>query len=166
MEDASFKEHVKRLSQVNKAITQLDPAIRSQAFELLLPFVTGANSTESAGSRVSAPTRETGLSTLQELLTKHGTDDPADNCKLIAVHWYAEYGNQPLPAKRLKELADAAGITIPSRPDNTLRNALSGGKHLFQVVGRGSFRPTLSGELLFKATYGVRKGAKPLPTSE
>src|SRR5207247_1566036 len=39
MDEATFKERVKRLNEINKVVEKLDPAIREQAFALLESYV-------------------------------------------------------------------------------------------------------------------------------
>jgi precorrin-2 methylase len=48
MDEKDFRKAVKRLHEVNKVVVQLDPAIRSQAFDVLRGYVTEVDETEMA----------------------------------------------------------------------------------------------------------------------
>ena len=58
MDEATFKERVKKLTEINKVVVKLDPAIRGQAFALLEGYVgTGKISSHKPedSDRVDAP---------------------------------------------------------------------------------------------------------------
>lgn len=82
---------------------------------------------------------------------------------MVLVAWlYSQYGVYPITSKELKELGDSCGLTIPNRPDITLRQAKASGKNKFTQQGKG-WKLTVSGELALKETYSVTKGTTPLP---
>jgi hypothetical protein len=66
----------------------------------------------------------------------------------------------------IKEGAVSAGLTIPEHLRMTFRAAQDGGKKLYQPAGRGLFKPTVTGELYLKKTYGVTKGTSLPPKVE
>src|SRR5262249_44693974 len=95
-----------------------------------------------------------------EIFTKHTHDKAADNVKLIAASYFSEFGSEPVTTEDIKSRAREVGITIPDRPDVTLKSAISGGKKLFNAVGRGKFKITVHGENYLREAYGVKKGTK------
>ena len=165
MDKKAFSEIEGRLLEVNKVVAKLDQSIRVAAFEFLKPYVSG-------GSLPAAPdekkhSAEHGSTTdISELVEKHGEGKPSDNITLLAAIWFAEYGSSAFSVEYLREKASGTGLTIPTRPDMTLRQAKDKGKALFAPAGRGLFKPTVVGEAFFKSTYNVKKGTKAPPTTE
>ena len=90
-------------------------------------------------------------------------DKPADNVKLIAAWFYREYGIDPFSLEQLRQEANSVGITIPSRPNATLKAARDKGKKLFSTAGRSKFKLTIHGEASLKESYSVKKGIKSRP---
>jgi hypothetical protein len=88
----------------------------------------------------------------------HVHNKPSDNAHLLVADWYRQYGSAPFGLDAIKGAAEAAGLPIPERLDMTLTAAQDGGKKLYQSAGRGLYRPTVTGELFLKKTYGVAKG--------
>jgi hypothetical protein len=100
-------------------------------------------------------------SELAAFISSYDHKKPADNVMLLAAWLYSSYGGHPITAKEIKELGDSCGLVVPSRPDNTMRQAKNKGKSLFNQQGKG-WQPTVSGEIYFKEHYKVKKGTKPI----
>jgi hypothetical protein len=83
---------------------------------------------------------------------------PAENALLCAAFHYSQYGCQAFSADELREFATEAGLVLPSRVDMTLKAAVKGGKKLFQVAGKGSFKFTSHGELFVQERWKVKPG--------
>ena len=165
MDEATFKERVKRLNEINKVVEKLDPAIREQAFALLESYVgTGkvTHGRESGGE--SEPELADEDADLADFVGKLEGADPADTVKALAAFLYKRHGKAPFTAKEINELANEAGLTVPDRVDATLRAAKDKGKALFRKAGKG-FTPTVQGEAFFKDTYKIKKGKLPKPSS-
>lgn len=159
------------LLEINEFILKLEPEIRSAAFELLTDACFGDGLTSKINSNAEEKPRNTnkaqGATTtntddLGAFISKFQHEKPAENVMLLAAWLYASYGVYPITAKEIKELGDSCGLITPGRSDNTMRQAKRNGKGLFNQQGKG-WKPTVSGELFFKDTYGVTKGNKPLP---
>src|SRR6185295_4079139 len=140
--------------------SKLPAEVRLAAFEMLRPHIRFDSQMSAGDSNVS----ETGNSaaesgSLESLLQLHTHDKPADNVKLIAAFLYSRFGTEPFSLDELRELANNAGLTIPARPDMTIKAALEEGKKLFHSPARDKYAPTVHGELFLKKTYSVRKGA-------
>jgi len=172
MDIKAFEEAVARLKQVEEVVGKLSPEVRSQAFGLLAPYVSapigrsksrgdGDNDTDSGGDDSQGDASDKG-----GFFAKFSHDKPADNVRLLSAYLYNEYGSEAFATEEIKELATEVGITIPDRPDATLRVAKEGGKTLYVAAGRGKFRPTVHGEAYLKGTYSVRKGTKKRPPAE
>jgi hypothetical protein len=165
MEKKGFDEVAERLLEINKTIAKLDPAIRSSAFELVKGYVsTGTQSTLSPDAK---PKNEPhgGVVDLGALIAAHPEARPSENLELLTAYWYGNYGVTPFTVENLREAATDGGLTIPDRPDKTLKVAKEGGKKLYQSAGRGLFKPTVPGEMHLKQTYSLRKGTGTPPTA-
>jgi hypothetical protein len=165
MEATEFQDRVKRLEEVNKVITQLDPAIREQAFSLLKPYIIGgANDDKDAPSDgTSAEIIDVSAVDAGAFFTTHPAEKPSENALLCAAFFFSQYGSQPFSVGDIQAIADSVGITVPSRVDMTIRAAQRENKALFQRVARDKYRPTVHGEQYFKTNYQVKKGTKQLP---
>jgi hypothetical protein len=85
---------------------------------------------------------------------------PSDHAQLCAAYHFSIYGAVPFSIDELRTIASNAGVVLPDRLDNTLKSATQKGKKLFQVAGKGTFRPTASAGLVFKEQWGVKPGKK------
>ena len=94
----------------------------------------------------------------EEFFTKFLHDKPSNNVLLIAAWHYGKYGTSSIRLCEIRAKAKEVGITIPDRPDMTMKAATRKGKSLFIPCGRGEYRPTVHGEKYFKETYQVKKG--------
>jgi hypothetical protein len=164
--DKKSLEHVEqRLLEVNGVIQKLDPSIRASSFELLKGYVTSGTPSGQLGSIAESGEKSSSEdSGLAELMQTHVHDKPSDNAHLLAADWYGQYGSSPFALNAMKERAEAAGLTIPDRLDMTYTAAQDAGKKLYQSAGRGFYKPTVTGELYLKKTYGVAKGTEAPPT--
>jgi len=169
MDKRKVEEVHSKLLEINKLIEKLDPAIKSAAFDILTPFyfdeLPSPRSKSSEKQKVEAKKpkeKEVDTSDLGEFITQFEHVKPKDNVMLLAAWLYSQYGAYPIQAKEIKELADACGLVIPSRADNTMRQAKDKGKSLFTQQGKG-WKPTVSAELFLKNIYGVKKGNKTIP---
>jgi hypothetical protein len=168
MDEATFKDRVKRVNEINKVVEKLDPAIRGQAFALLEDYVgagkVGARRPEKGGAEADAEPEDASdqEADLEAFVGKLESDAPADNAKALAAFHYKRYGKAVFGTDDINELAEEAGVTVPTRIDMTLKGAKVGGKTLFRQVGK-TFTPTVHGEKFFKDTYKVKRGKLPKP---
>lgn len=162
MNKTQLNERADRLREINEIIKELDPEIRAPAFELLQDYVGASALPERSGDGAAT----LGVGDAQEretFFSRFDTDKPADNALLLAGYYYSQYGANPFGAEEIKTLAREVGLIVPERIDMTFRNARREGKAIFQATGRGSFRPTVHGEVLFKTTYNVTPGRRQKP---
>jgi hypothetical protein len=159
-------EEVKQhLSDINKTIASLDPAIRGAAFNILAPYYFDEISPPSDDKKTPPAKKQLPFSdtaSIEKFFATHEHNKPSDNVFLIAAWLYSQHGITPLTAALCDEISSQIGITVPSRADNSMRTAKRKGKSLFKQQGKG-WVLTISGEQYVKETYGVRKGNKPLP---
>ena len=163
-----FEETVRRLREVNEIISSLDAAIRAAAFELLRPYVEGAESdvpgngpTATTGRAVDGGVDSNSESeSLREFLAKHRSDKPSENVFALAAFKYSRDGLAPFKAREIQEMADNAVVAVPARIHRTLEAAYKAGKPQFRRVGRGLFKPTVSGERYLQKEFGVKKGRR------
>lgn len=155
------------LLEINELLVKLDPSIRTSAFDILRPlyFIEDQLASKSPSpTKDSEDQSETGSAPaeLADFIASRDHKKPADNVMLLAAWFYSMHGPYPITAKQIKGLADSCGLTVPTRPDNTMRQAKYKGKSLFSRQGKG-WQPTVSGETYLKDEYKVKKGTKPLP---
>lgn len=172
MENPQLKQLLKTLEEVNSVIKNLDPAIREKAFELVADHLGSdlppARSGEAKAATKAKKKTDNGDPPRQPVDTSStgaffgGFDHskPAANVLLIVAWLFSKYGVFPISTAEIKEIADAVGITVPTRIDMTLKVAKRQKKTLFQKIGK-NYRLTVSGELFMKETYGVLKGTSP-----
>lgn len=171
MDEATFKERVKKLTEINKVVMKLDPAIRGQAFALLEGYVgTGKISSHKPedSDRVDAPADTGDLDADLEAFVgglEAEPDTPAESAKALAAFLYKRYGKAPVRPEEINELARKAGWTVPDRIDMTLKGAKINGKTLFRQEGK-TYVPTVQGESFFKETYKVKRGKLPKPSGK
>ncbi len=165
MDSSALKSRAERLLEVSKLIEQLPSEIRSQAFEMLSPYIIGKSSSEASRNREADRRDEVpplDIEDRESFFTQFPHDKPADNVKLIAAWWYNEHGTAPITPDNIRQFADDVGLTVPNRLDMTLKASLEDGKNLFTRAGRGTWKPTVHGEHYLKKTYSVKKGKKPV----
>lgn len=169
MDKEEFRRRVERLQEINEAIAGLDENIREAAFGTLKAYATGIESVGLPDAGTNG-TDEQGTQDLDRdnfFVQHHKSDDkPADNALLAAGWHYTEYGTTPFSLYDIRTIADEVGLTIPTRPNMTFRNASYEGKSCFTQAGRGFYKPTVHGERRLKDTYQIRKGTKKKPSKD
>jgi hypothetical protein len=98
---------------------------------------------------------------LATFFSREGEMKPADNALLCAAYHFAEYGSAPFSISEIQRIAADAGVIVPDRPDMTFVQATKQSRKLFQRAGRGSFKPTATGGLVFGERWGIKPGRKP-----
>lgn len=156
MDQKEFDERASRLQEVGKFIEKLPAEIWGGAFELLKGYV----SQQAATSANSFANQQKDGGDEASIFSRFDHDRPSDNVRLIAAHFFQEYGSEPFSVEEVKAVAADAGITIPDRVDMTIAQAKDSGKQLFTRAGRGKFKTTVHGEAYLKSTYNVKKGTK------
>lgn len=168
-EDESIRAIKRKLEEINKIITSLDAAIRAPAFDILVPYYFESAQLPHATERAkpARPPRQTGKtpSDPEQFFGAFDHGKPDDNVHLAVAWLYSQYGVFPIETKELKEVADKVGLTIPARPDATMRVARREGKKLYRKKGKG-YELTVHGEAYVKDTYKVKKGTQPRPAKE
>jgi len=177
MDEATFKDRVKKLNEINKAIEKLDPAIRGQAFALLEDYIgagkisrrrpEGGKPTdqeEKEEDEAPLPDSDDLEAALEAFVKPLDSSKPSENAKALAAFHYSQYGKTGFTADEIQQLADGGGLTVPDRIDMTLKVAKVKNKALFRQVG-STFTPTVNGETFFKDKYNVKKGKRPKPSS-
>ncbi|HEX03996.1 MAG TPA: hypothetical protein ENH10_02425 [Bacteroidetes bacterium] len=168
MNDDLIKDAKKKLADINKTVAALDPSIRSAAFDILAPlYFEDHDPAEKDSSDGKTPRRRKPASSAnsEKFFSAHDHDKPKDNVHLIAAWFYSQYGVTPLTKADLIEMGSEVGLTIPDRPDNTMRQAKSDGKNLYRQKS-GGWQPTVNGEAYLKSQYSVGKGKKIRPTGD
>ena len=166
MSDDQVKELKKKLLEINQIVSELDPAIRVQAFEILAPhyFEERLPKKTIVEKRAEKTEKVEKISTEDEatFFSDFSHKKPSENIHLIVAWYFSQFGNFPITTKLLRQKASDVGLTIPERPDTTMRYAKKKGKNLYRKQGNG-YLPTVYGEANLKEIYKVSKGTKTLP---
>lgn len=165
MDDSQIQDAKKKLAAINKIITTLDPAIRASAFEILEPIFFDDSPTpreKKDGEKGKRVRPTTSTDDAGKFFGSFEHAKPSENVHLITAWFYSQYGVFPIAAAELREMADSVGITVPARPDATMRQAKVKGKKLYVKRTEG-FQLTVHGEKHLKETYSVKKGTKVRP---
>ncbi len=169
MKNAKIEEAKANLLEINEVIKQLDESLRAAALEVLVPMYFPDTTKQDKPAAIEAKNKKESEESvapdtddLGSFIAPFEKSKPAENVMLLVAWLYSHYGTYPISLKEIQELGDSCGLIIPSRPDNTMRQAKSGGKSLFQQQGK-CWRLTVSGELSVKNQFKVKKGSKPLP---
>ena len=192
MDEEAFKALVKRLSDVNKVVASLDPAIRADAFALMEPYVAGSRAdgpqrpargsggdATPAGTRAarkSAPRRpkrakQTAVVPTDEeeeaLVEQHLSDDDSTNALLALAILYMRHGRGLFDLGHLKGVAQQFNLNVPRRMDKFFLAAKRGDdkRHVLRKQEDG-WKVTPSGGDWLNETYGVKMGRDPLPADE
>lgn len=173
MDKKEFDEHTSRLLEIAKVLEKLPTEVRVSAFDLIKGYVTGHPSGSGGGRGAAAASKQ---ATVPKSAPVDGEDDatffgrfdhdkPADNVKLVVADHFRKYGSAPFTVEEIQQRASDVGITIPDRPDMTIRQARVKGNKLFSQPARGQFKPTVHGETYLKTTYNVKKGTTAKPAA-
>ena len=170
MNDERIKDAKKKLAEINKTVSALDASIRAAAFEILAPlyfedYEADGEASDPDEKRASTRRRRATPSNSGAFFNQHDHDKPRDNVHLISAWFYSQYGVTPVTPADVRECANEAGLTIPERPDNTMRTAKKDGKNLYRQKSSG-WQLTVKGEAYVKEMYNVKKGNKPRPSGD
>jgi hypothetical protein len=170
-------EAKRKLLEMNETIAELDPSVRAAAFDILKPYYFGeAPPPPPAGPKKRKSTQEPSRRKddvpagpapegEDEFFAAHDHKKPAENVFMIVAWLYQNHGVIPVTSTMIKEHANRIGLIVPSRPDNTMRQAKVKGKSLFVQQSKG-WALTVSGQTYLKDTYKVKKGNAPLPKAD
>lgn len=164
MDTDKIKEAKKWLAEIDKTVKQFDPAIRASAFELLAPLYFGASLNHGQTNSNSRKADHGDSDDKGAFFVAHGDGEPHQNVLLIAAWLYSQFGKTPITRAHIDAEAAETGLTVPDRPDVTMRAAKHDGKNLFRQRGKG-WELTVSGEVRVKELFGVRRGNQHLPSS-
>jgi hypothetical protein len=160
------REIVKRMKEVEKALTSLDPSVRGEAFAMMRGYILGGGASADDNNVVDPEQKRTTPRGAAAFLKKHEGKKDADNVLAVAAWWYSQYGNTWFnPNENLRPLADQAGLTVSTRIDNTIRQMKREDKPLFRKRG-ASYAPTPHGERYMKKTFDVTKGSGTPPAED
>jgi len=88
---------------------------------------------------------------------------PADNAFLCAAYHFSQFGTVPFSITEIRTIAQNAGVVVPDRLDMTFKNASKKGKKLYQLAGKGLFKPTAAGSVVYGERWNARPGRKTMP---
>lgn len=165
MSKSTLSEALKKIQEINKVVSSLDPAIKLQAFEFLCTHYFDSDEQKGSSDKTNEDSAEHLSDNAEAFFTSFSHDQPSDNVFLVVAWLYSRYGVFPLTRKNVTELAEQAGLTIPGRPDMTMSAAKHEGKKLFTKRDK-AFQLTVHGEAYLKKTYKVKKGILPLPEEQ
>ncbi len=136
-----FDTAVRKIKKIDLIVRQLDESIRPLAFQML------ANATESDLAVLP-------LAGLAAFAACHSSGTPAQNM-LAMTAWIHLHDNDCLiTPQKIKALANVCGLTVPRRPDCTLRYASHKGNRLFIRQGYG-WKLTAYGSAYVTHAYGI-----------
>jgi hypothetical protein len=160
-----------RMKEFEKAVLDLDESIRGAAFTMMEGYILGGVTPQQPRQAgLVEPGRpqsdhEPGNEAVEAFFAKGEITKPADAVYAIAGYLFSQYGSAPFTIDDVRELAQQVGLTLPDRPDNTLRNAKKNKKSLFRLKGDG-WVTTASGELVLKEKFDIKKGRKKRPVPD
>lgn len=167
-DDKDFENAKEKLLKINEIVTQMDPTVRVATFEILvsryLAHTTAAAPNAHPTNEVAVAAAAPDTSDLGTFISSFDTSKPSEAVMVLVAWLYSQYGVYAISAKEIKELADTCGLTVPTRPDNTMRHAKHNNKNMFTQQTKG-WQLTVSGELYMKETFKVKKGSKTLPAA-
>lgn len=163
---------LKRMKEVEQAVLDLDESVRGAAFSMMEDYILGgAARTPKAGSKTEQPPGpDTGAADdgadddVTSFFAEREIDKPAEAVYAIAGYFFSQYGSAAFTVEDVRALADRVGLTVPDRPDNTLRNGARNKKSLFRAKD-GGWMPTTMGELVLKEKFTIKKGSKKRPVA-
>ncbi len=174
MDKRMIVEAKQKLVEMNDIVSNLDPSVRAAAFEILKPFyfegtppdAPDASEKRSVKKKKTTTTTTTNQSSVApddetEFFDLYEHLKPSDNLLMIVAWLYHNHGVIPMTTGMIADYAKRIGLTVPSRSDNTMRQAKVKGKGLFKQQGKEWFL-TVSGENYMKGNYHVRKGNAPV----
>jgi hypothetical protein len=170
MDEPTYNDCVARLNSVNAVISKLDPAIRSDAFALLKPYVTdvtsgrGGEAMDDEDDRDGAGTGAvaSGATDDERLVEKFESDKEFENALLALAIFYGRHGRAQFTMATIRGIAREFNLDIPDRVDVTLSGMKREGNKLLRKQANGDFKVTPGGETWLKSTYGVTKGKQPV----
>ena len=137
MDKKTLSEIEERLLDANRIVAKLDPSIRTAAFDFLKPYIS-TGKLDSAPDSHKPPAHEPPASDVAQLIETHGGGKPYENVNLLAAIWFIEYGSHPFSLGYIRERATSTGLTIPARPDMSLRQAKEKGRNCVQAFSPGA----------------------------
>lgn len=158
MTNKRINELKTKLEEINTFVASLDPSIRLAAFEILKPYYFEEIHEEPQEHVIES--KDIGY-----FMNKFDHTKPSDNILLIIAWLFSQHGVFMITKKIIDKYASKIGLTVPKRPDMTMKNAKYKKKSLFIKKGNG-YEVTVNGELYLKNTYKVEKGKKPIPEEE
>jgi hypothetical protein len=165
MDKEKIDEVKQKLLEINETISSLDPEIRAAAFNILTPYyfdkIAPKKPAKELKKEESIKEDHTEKGDMGAFFGAHDHKQPKNNVNLVAAWLYQQHGVFPITSKIIKEIANATGLIVPNRPDNTMRQAKKKGRSFFNKQGSG-WQLTVSGQTFIRETYGVQKGNKPL----
>jgi len=137
MDDHSLDETLEQVLKIDRVIRQLDESIRIPAFELLTGLYIGKVNGGGYLTRAHQHLQEHNASVLLqglELFAQHYGNParPAANVLVLAAWCHLHQQDEALTPRMLRTLATCGGLSIPRRPDCTLRYTSENRKPLFE----------------------------------
>jgi len=165
VEGAQIPEDLRRVA-FDKAVDLLADSTSAGIAES--PDLAGAAASgNGAGTNIGTAASVDTASAEAFVRSQPNVDRPAGAVKAIAAWWFSQYGAAPIARTDVETIANDAGVTIPDRPDATMRGMRHEGREVFRSSGRGALVPTRPhGELFFQTQYSVTKGRNPAPGAD
>lgn len=136
--NTEFDTAVEQIFRIDRIIRQLDESIRPLAFQILARAAASADTPAAAviplALRPQPPLPLAGLPAFAE---RHAGDTPAQNMLALAAWIHLHDDDNPITPQKIKALAEVCGLSVPRRPDCTLRYASHHNHRLFQRQGYG-----------------------------
>lgn len=153
MTKASFDTAVDRVLRIDSIVRQLDESIRLRAFEVLTRVYLEEERIVPATDH-KPPAMGESATRLIEFAAIHASNVPADNVLTLVAWLFLYCGVSPFTAREITDFADFCGLSVPRRPDSTMRYASDHGNHLFARTSRG-WSLTAYGEAYIRANYRI-----------
>ena len=127
MEKEKINEIKEKLAEINETISSFSPEIRSSAFDILAPYYFDDLPMKGEAKKIlSENERDEVLvetDDMSSFISSFDHKKPKDNVLLIVAWLYNKHGVFPITTKIIRDIGDATGLVIPSRPDMTMKQA-------------------------------------------
>lgn len=167
MSPRSMHETIGALAEIIQRIESLDPAVRTETIVALTQVY--AHKSTSANRRGIEAVREPPRPAESEaerargdFFSRFAHPKAADNVLLVAAWLYSQQGRTGITKADIDRVAASVGLTVPARPDNTMRQAKRRHRAMFTHSSQG-WKLTAAGEDYVQRTYGVTPSAELQP---
>jgi len=144
----AFDTALEHILRVDAIVRQLDESIRPQAFRILTEI---AQTDDNEISKEDLP-----IPGLRDFASRYGSTTPAKNVVALAAWLFLHTRRAVIQTRKIRALAEICGLSIPHRPDCTMRYASHHSVRLFEKTSEGLCLSTY-GKAYVESHFSQRK---------